>query len=135
SCPIHTALTLTCQNPGVNVWQNFWTLGRRATMFRLQRPAIMVPLLVLAVFFVACPAFAQMDFSGEWQPIFYEDEPERVAGPEIGDYTGIPINDAARMRGDTWMAAVQTLPEWQCRPHSADYIWRGPSQLRITKEV
>src|SRR5205814_2024833 len=32
-------------------------------------------------------------------------------------------------------ASVQTLPEWQCRPHSADYIWRGPSQLRVTKEV
>jgi len=29
---------------------------------------------------------------------------------------------------------VQTLPEWQCRPHSADYIWRGPSQLTIRKE-
>ena len=28
-----------------------------------------------------------------------------------------------------------TLPEWQCRPHSADYIWRGPSNLRIWKEV
>jgi len=27
-----------------------------------------------------------------------------------------------------------TLPEWQCRPHSADYIWRGPSQLTIRKE-
>ena len=29
---------------------------------------------------------------------------------------------------------MQTLPEWQCRPHSADYIWRGPSQLTIRKE-
>jgi hypothetical protein len=90
---------------------------------------------MLAILFAGRPAFAQMDFSGEWQPIFYEDQPERVAGPEIGDYTGIPINDAARMRGDTWKASVQTLPEWQCRPHSADYIWRGPSQLRITKEI
>src|SRR5246127_3079862 len=104
-------------------------------MFRVQRPAIIVPLFLLAVMFAGRPAFAQMDFSGEWQPIFYEDQPERVAGPEIGDYTGIPINDAARMRGDTWKASVQSLPEWQCRPHSADYIWRGPSQLRITKEV
>jgi hypothetical protein len=104
-------------------------------MFRVQRTAIVVPLFLIAAICFARPAFAQMDFSGEWQPIFYEDQPERVAGPEIGDYTGIPINDAARMRADTWKAAVQTLPEWQCRPHSADYIWRGPSQLRITKEV
>src|SRR5438093_5472417 len=83
----------------------------------------------------AIPAFAQVDFSGEWSPRFYEDEPERVPGPELGDYLGLPINDAARERADTWAASIQSMPEWQCRPHSADYIWRGPSQLRITKEV
>jgi hypothetical protein len=38
------------------------------------------------------------------------------------------------VRADTWEASIQTLPEWQCRPHSADYIWRGPSQLTIRKE-
>jgi hypothetical protein len=81
------------------------------------------------------PALAQVDFSGEWAPRFYEDQLERVPGPELGDYLGIPINDADRMRGDTWSASLLTLPEWQCRPHSADYIWRGPSNLRIWKEV
>ena len=104
-------------------------------MGKLNRAAIAAPLFLLALMLMSVPAFAQMDFSGEWNPIFYEDQPERVAGPEIGDYTGIPITTAARMRADSWAAAVQTLPEWQCRPHSADYIWRGPSQLRITKEV
>ena len=83
----------------------------------------------------AVPALAQVDFSGEWAPRFYEDQLERVPGPELGDYLGIPINDADRMRGDTWSASLLTLPEWQCRPHSADYIWRGPSNLRIWKEV
>ena len=65
----------------------------------------------------------------------WEDQPERVPGPELGDFLGIPINDAARLRAEAWDASLQTLPEWQCRPHSADYIWRGPSQLRISKEV
>jgi len=65
----------------------------------------------------------------------HEDQPERVPGPELGDYLGIPINPAARMRGETWEASQQTLWEWQCRPHSADYIWRGPSPVRIWKEV
>ncbi len=90
------------------------------------------PVLVLLT---AMPVFAQVDFSGEWSPRFYEDQPERVPGPELGDYLGLPINAAARMRADTWSASLLTLPEWQCRPHSADYIWRGPSQLRISKEV
>src|SRR5919197_1262957 len=83
----------------------------------------------------AVPAYAQVDFSGEWAPRFWEDQPERVPGPELGDYLGIPINDAARARGAAWEASIQTLPEWQCRPHSADYIWRGPSNLKITKEI
>jgi hypothetical protein len=89
----------------------------------------------LGITLASPPAFAQVDFSGEWAPRFFEDQPERVPGPELGDYLGLPINDAARMRADTWDASLLTLPEWQCRPHSADYIWRGPSPLRISKEV
>jgi hypothetical protein len=91
--------------------------------------------LFIAALLMATPAWAQVDFSGEWAPRFWEDQPERVPGPELGNYLGIPINAAARMRADTWDAAIQTLPEWQCRPHMADYIWRGPSNLRISKEV
>jgi hypothetical protein len=101
-----------------------------------QRGAFACILMALSVAtLTATPASAQVDFSGEWGPRFWEDQPERVPGPELGNYLGVPINDAARMRGDTWDAAIQTLPEWQCRPHMADYIWRGPSNLRISKEV
>jgi hypothetical protein len=91
--------------------------------------------VALAVSLGSVPAMAQVDFSGEWAPRFYEDQLERVPGPELGDYLGLPINAAGRMRADTWSASIMTLPEWQCRPHSADYIWRGPSNLRISKEV
>ena len=66
---------------------------------------------------VGVPAFAQVDFSGEWAPRFHEDQPERVPGPALGDYLGLPINDAARLRADSWDASMMTLPEWQCRPH------------------
>jgi hypothetical protein len=90
---------------------------------------------LLLVLVPAAPAYAQVDFSGEWAPRFWEDQPERVPGPELGDYLGIPISEAARLRAAAWDASIQTLPEWQCRPHSADYIWRGPSNLRISKEV
>jgi hypothetical protein len=90
--------------------------------------------LALALVLAARPVLAQVDFSGEWAPRFHEDQPERVPGPELGDYLGLPINEAARLRADNWEASIQTLPEWQCRPHSADYIWRGPSQLTIRKD-
>ena len=76
-----------------------------------------------------------MDPSGEWGPRFDEDRFERIPGPEIGDYLGLPINDAARLRGDSWDAALIELPENQCRAHGSDYGWRGPSNLSIWKEV
>jgi hypothetical protein len=91
-------------------------------------------LAVLVLAGAAVPANAQVDFSGEWAPRFHEDQPERVPGPQLGDYLGLPVNDAARLRADSWDASMMTLPEWQCRPHSADYIWRGPSPLTIRKE-
>jgi glyoxylase-like metal-dependent hydrolase (beta-lactamase superfamily II) len=100
----------------------------------LSRSAVSTFFLFIALC-TAAPVSAQVDFSGEWAPRLWEDQPERVPGPELGDYLGIPINDAARLRAETWDASIQTLPEWQCRPHSADYIWRGPSNLRISKEV
>jgi hypothetical protein len=81
------------------------------------------------------PALAQQDPTGEWAPRFDEDFFERIPGPEIGDYLGIPINAANRMRGDTWDATLLELPENQCRAHGSDYGWRGPSNLSIWKEV
>jgi hypothetical protein len=104
-------------------------------MENASKATIAGPLLLLAATLVSLPALAQVDFSGEWAPLFHEDGPERGPGPELGDYLGLPINAAARLRADSWEASLLTLPEWQCRPHGGDYIWRGPSQLRIWKEV
>jgi hypothetical protein len=81
------------------------------------------------------PAFAQVDLSGEWSPRYQEDYAERIPGPDIGNYLGLPITDAARMRGDIWNASILTLPEHQCKPHPADYGPRGPANLRFWKEV
>jgi hypothetical protein len=94
-------------------------------------------LVFLFAFSVATirPAAAQDDPSGEWSPRFHEDWPERIPGPEIGDYLGLPINPAARLRGDSWDATLLELPENQCRAHGADYNWRGPSMIRIWKDV
>lgn len=92
-------------------------------------------LLLLSLMLVWSPAFAQIDFSGDWAPVMHEDNTERVGGPMLGDYLGIPINAASRRRAEIWEASIQTLPEWQCRPHGVDYITSGPSQVRISKEV
>jgi hypothetical protein len=78
------------------------------------------------------PARAQVDFSGAWAPLFHEDLPERIPGPELGDYMGIPVNDAARLRADSYDAdRISIVTEYQCRPHGGDYSMRGLSNMRI----
>jgi hypothetical protein len=76
-----------------------------------------------------------VDITGEWAGVFNEDQPERLAGPELGDYLGLPINEAARLHADTWDASRITLPEEQCMPHPSTYALRGPMNIRIWKEV
>src|SRR5436853_7385401 len=87
---------------------------------------------LLATLVVSRPVFAQMDFSGEWAPVQDEDN---TGNPYVGEFLGIPMSRAGSLRAQAWNASLYTLPEWQCRPHGAMYISRGPSQLRISKEV
>jgi len=91
--------------------------------------------LLVMMSLAALPALAQVDLAGEWNPRFHEDQPERIPGPDIGDYLGLPITDAARMRADSWDASLLTLPEHQCKPHPSDYGMRGPANTRWSKEV
>ena len=89
----------------------------------------------VAMLLASTPAFAQMDLVGEWANLFHEDQPERLGGPDIGDYAGLPINDAARMAAESWNADILSVPEHQCKPHPADYSPRGPAMLQIWKDV
>ena len=77
----------------------------------MRRHASVASLVVLAaVLFVSRPASAQVvDLSGVWAPLMHEDAPERAGGPEVGDYLGLPINDAMRLRGDSWQASLLTM--------------------------
>lgn len=82
----------------------------------------------------AIPAFAQIDLAGVWRPQFHEDQAERIPGPELGDYAGLPITDEARHWADAWDASRVTLQEHQCQVHVAPYIFRGPLALRMWEE-
>jgi hypothetical protein len=104
-------------------------------MFKIDRVPAFAVFAFLAAATVAVPAFAQTDLSGGWTNKAHEDAIERSDGPEIGDYTGLPINDAARMRADSWDAEeIETL-EHLCQKHPADYAPRGPSNLRMWTEM
>lgn len=84
---------------------------------------------------LAFPVQAQIDLSGEWGAVFHEDFDERRPGPEMVEYQGIPITESARRRALSWSPSLLTLPEHQCKPHPSDYGSRGPSNMRIWKEI
>src|SRR5262245_15459947 len=90
-------------------------------------------LLLLAAVLTAHPALAQIDLSGEWSNITHEDINHRQS-VEIGDYTGLPINEAARFKAESWDEAVLATHERQCIPHPVTYAMRGqPGNIRIGK--
>jgi glyoxylase-like metal-dependent hydrolase (beta-lactamase superfamily II) len=76
------------------------------------------------------------DIAGELALVNDED-PGQVGAlgqPPLGDYLGIPFNDAGRLRSDTSAESIWGTPEYQCRPHSAPHQWRGLGGARILKE-
>ena len=89
------------------------------------RSRIACGLLLLMAGCVTAPLLAQgkgagspIDLTGTWTKIRSEDTHERGSGPDPGEYWGLPVNDAARMRADTyneeWVTSSYIL---QCRPH------------------
>jgi len=74
------------------------------------------------------------DIAGEWAVVTNEDQPHRAPGPELGDYTGLPLNDADRQKAEAWDATILSQPERQAQAHPVQYLMRGPQpNLRILK--
>jgi hypothetical protein len=87
-----------------------------------------VALAVLAVtILTSAPALAQVDLSGQWRSLLQEDVGHRIdqqtaggpgagpgaGGPRIGDFTGLPINDAARLKAESWDPRIWVAAEHQ----------------------
>ena len=75
-----------------------------------------------------------LDLSGTWNPLLHEDFLERIPGPELVNYSGLPISVSARLWALSWDSSRLTMPEHQCQVHVSPYIYRGPLQLRIWDE-
>jgi hypothetical protein len=85
----------------------------------------------VALFFVfvtlgaSSRGFAQIDLAGQWRPLLHEDIGHRLdeasaapgisgaGGPWIGDYTGLPINAAARYKAESWDPRIDSAKERQ----------------------
>ena len=75
---------------------------------------------------------APPDIAAEWR--LDTNERDLTSQAPLGDYTGIPFNEAGRLRSDTTPESIWGTPEYQCRPHSAPHQWRGLGGARILKE-
>src|SRR5688572_33210725 len=77
-----------------------------------------VRLAVTLVLLAGVPAFAQVDFTGYWTAnTNYEDGPERVQGPSLVEFVGLPINDQARQWGLAYRSSRLSILEHQCQVH------------------
>jgi cyclase len=113
-------------------------------MYRTSRTRIAYRATLLAATILgSVTAFAQParpgippDIAAEWVLQSNEDPGQIGASgqPALGDYLGIPFNDAGRMRADTSAESIWGTPEYQCRPHSAPHQWRGLGGVRILKQ-
>jgi hypothetical protein len=90
-------------------------------------------LLILAALALCVPAAAraQSDITGEWAPLFHEDQVDRVPGLGPVDFAGLPLTDGARQWALSWDASRVSVLEHQCQVHVLPYILSGPTRLRI----
>jgi cyclase len=94
----------------------------------------------LASVLFAPVARAQTDFVGDWDQAgggifnFQEEFLDRGGGPDLGDYAGLPINDAVRYKASLYSPSWLTVPEHTCLPHPATYAYRSPGGLSVVKE-
>lgn len=96
--------------------------------------------LIAVGLLISIPALTQgparpavpVDIAGEYR--LENNEEDTTAQPPLGDYLGIPFNDAGRMRSDTTAESIWGTPEYTCRPHAFPHQWRGLGGARILKE-
>jgi hypothetical protein len=80
------------------------------------------------------PAQAQLSIVGEWTGRYHEDQGDRVPGDVQGDFTGVPMSDAARKYAEAFDVTRVAVLEHQCQPYNVAHIYRGPNQFRIWEE-
>ena len=93
--------------------------------------------LLIVAALLACvpsPARAQSDITGEWAPLFHEDQVDRVPGLGPVDFAGLPLTDGARQWALSWDASRVSVLEHQCQVHVLPYILSGPTRLRISAQ-
>jgi hypothetical protein len=117
-------------------------------MTNLRRLRRISPWVFTALIGVTSPVSAQVDFSGGWTSVVHEDLGYRIdgagaaggidgaSGPAFGDYTGLPLNDAARRMADSWDARIHDAREHQTIGSGLAAWWVfDPGRMRISNVI
>ena len=89
--------------------------------------------IVLVFVSMSVPAWAQVDLSGQWAAINQQDNMSRGAGPDLGDYTGLTINDEARAVALSYSSAVLSMTERGCMDYTENYLTFAPHNIMIQR--
>ncbi|MGH2437141.1 MAG: hypothetical protein ACRDFA_09115 [bacterium] len=81
------------------------------------------------------PAFAQVEISGEWGGRLHEEQPARGPGPFIGDFAGLPLNEASRFNAESWDPSILSLIEHQSQQYTSVFSFYAPGNKRISKVI
>jgi hypothetical protein len=79
------------------------------------------------------PAFAQIDLSGQWQAINQQDAHARGPGPDLADYTGLPLSAEGRAVAISYNYSMLSMTERMCMDYSEDYITFAPHSINIER--
>ena len=101
---------------------------------RMRTAGIVALLALSAIRPVPAQENSPPDLTGTWRWVNHEDERDRNPGAFPGDYRGLPLNDAARMRADTYDEEINSTSSLlQCRPRTPGYQPKGLDPMRIDK--
>ena len=90
---------------------------------------------VAGALLMSVPAFAQVDLNGSYALVMHEDYIERGPGSDLGDFTGVPLNEEGRAKALLYTQNTQSMIERQCL-HWAPWIsFYRPQQLLIWSET
>ena len=100
----------------------------RTHVLTLVRAAAIVVLNSAALYAQQAPVPTSVELTGSWAMVNDEERLTRIdPGPELGNFTGFPLNAAGRQKALAWNSTIQAIPEHQSRAHAGAYSMRGPN--------
>src|SRR5687767_15734544 len=79
------------------------------------------------------PAAARVDFSRQWGAVNHQDAMNRGPGPDLADYTGLPINEESKSISLSYTAAVLGMTERGCMFYTENYLLFAPHSIMIER--